>query len=128
MIKYNDLRNSFPSIHTSGSITLDEIAEIFKDCAREDGIPVDFYDDKVHSGGLFGKNQPCKVMFHPDHKNDYFKFCIRIGTQGANSFIEINDFGKSKNFARRASTGKSSPKCEEEEYYYHFIRKYIEEL
>ena len=99
MIKADTLREFRPSVrYKDGSgITLQTVQEAIKDCAQGMGIPVAFYSDQVKSGGLFNSSvEDCIVMYHPEHQNDYFKFCIRVGRQGTYAFVSVNDFGQSK--------------------------------
>ena len=51
----------------------------------------------MKSSGLFNSQvDDCIVMYHPEHKNDYFNFCVRVSKQGTYAFVAINDFGQSK--------------------------------
>lgn len=64
---------------------------------KKNGIPVAFYADQIKSGGMFNKKiEDCLVMHHPEHKNDYLLFCIRVQQEGDLAFAAMNDFGSGK--------------------------------
>ena len=120
------------------------------------GIPVAFYADQVKSGGLFNSSvEDCIVMYHPEHQNDYFKFCIRVGRQGTYAFVSVNDFGQSKQMNKASyaenykadrkgksmsykvgsmigqgvmTLGKSKQKLEEEQMYYQCVFDIFDEI
>lgn len=120
------------------------------------GVPVAFYNEQVKSGGLFNSSvEDCIVMYHPEHQNDYFKFCIRVGRQGTYAFVSVNDFGQSKQMAKAdraefakqdrkgksmsyrvgsmigsgiANIGKSKQKLEEEQRYYQCVFDIFDEI
>ena len=115
MIKADNLRNFRPSVRykDGNGITLQIVQEAIKDCAQSMGIPVAFYNEQVKSGGLFNSSvEDCIVMYHPEHQNDYFKFCIRVTRQGSYAFVSVNDFGQSKQVtkANRAEFAKQDRK------------------
>ena len=115
-----------------------------------------FYNDQVKSGGLFNKSiEDCIVLYHPEHKNDYFKICVRIGRQGNYAFVSAMDFGTSKQMKKAdqadayresrkgqsmsykvgsmlgqavTSIGKSKSKLEEEQNYYACIIDMFDEI
>lgn len=115
MIKADDLREFRPQVRYQNgeSITLTTVQDAIKDCAMRMGIPVAFTSDQVKSGGLFNSNiDDCLVMYHPEHERDYFRFCIRIRRQGSYAFVDIHEFGTSKqmNKAYRSELAKESVK------------------
>lgn len=115
MIKADTLREFRPSVRykDGNGITLQTVQEAIKDCAQGMGVPVAFYNEQVKSGGLFNSSvEDCIVMYHPEHQNDYFKFCIRVGRQGTYAFVSVNDFGQSKQMAKadRAEFAKQDRK------------------
>lgn len=158
MIKADTLREFRPSVRykDGNSITLQTVQEAINDCAQGMGIPVAFYNEQVKSGGLFNSSvEDCIVMYHPEHQNDYFKFCIRVSHQGNYAFVSVNDFGQSKqiNKAGRAEAyqqdrkgksmsykvgsmigqglttiGKSKQKFEEEQMYYQCVFDIFDEI
>ncbi len=158
MIKANDLREFRPTIRykDGNGITLQAVQDALKDCAQNIGVPVAFYADQVKSGGLIGKTiEDCVVLYHPEHQNDYFKFCIRVKYEGSYAFISVNDFGQSKQMAKAdraefakqdrkgksmsykvgsmigqgiANIGKNKQKLEEEQMYYQCVFDIFDEI
>ena len=152
MIRVDELNNFRPQVRCPNGerINLDMIQNAIKDCAEQFGIPVAFRNDQVKSGGFFNATvENCLVMYHPNHTDDYLKFCIRVRRQGTYAFVVIDSFGYSrqmnkaarvefeqKNF-RQADTaggmiasafrsgiagiGKNQQKLEEEQMYYQCI-------
>ncbi len=115
MIKVDELREFRPQVRYQNGegITLMTVQEAIKDCAMKMGIPVAFRGDQVKSGGLFNSSvEDCLVMYHPEHERDYFKFCIRIRRQGVYAFVDIHEFGESKqmNKAYRSELAKEGAK------------------
>lgn len=99
MIKLDELREFRPQVRYQDgmNITLKVVEDAIRNCADKMGIPVAFYPEEIKMGGLFSSiKEECLVMYHPQHRDDYFKFCIRIRRQGSYAFVTINDFGKSK--------------------------------
>jgi len=158
MIKADELREFRPQVRYQNGegITLGTVQDAIKDCADKMGIPVAFENDQVKSGGLFNSSvEDCIVMYHPDHRSDYFRFCIRVKRQGVYAFVSINDFGKSSQMAKadRAefakadrqgksmsykvgsmigqglmNIGKSKQKLEEEQMYYQCVFDIFDEI
>ena len=158
MIKDKDLREFRPAVRypNGNGITLQTVQEAIKQAAMNFGIPVSFYGDQVKSGGLIGSTtEDCLVLYHPEHQNDYYKFCIRVKRQGAYAFVYINDFGQSKQMNKDAraefgkedrkgkslsykmgslavqglmNIGKSKSKLEEENNYYQCIFDIFDEI
>ena len=105
MIKADELREFRPNVrYQDGTdVTLQSVQFAIQDCAGKMGIPVSFYNDQVKSGGLFNSSvEDCIVLHHPEHLNDYFKFCIRVKHQGTYALVSINDFGQSKQSKKAA--------------------------
>lgn len=158
MIKADVLGEFRPSVRykDGDGITLQVVQDAIEECAQTMGIPVAFYDEQVKSGGLFNSAvEDCIVLYHPEHRNDYFKFCIRVGRQGTYAFVSVNDFGQSKQMAKAeraefakqdrkgkpmsykmgsiigagiANIGKSKQKLEEEQMYYQCVFDIFDEI
>lgn len=158
MIKAEVLRDFRPNVRYQDGmdITLQSVQYAIKECADKMGIPVSFYDDQVKSSGLFhSTTEDCVVLYHPDHADDYFKFCIRVRHQGVYAFVSVNDFGQSKQMNKEAAAGfgaedrkgkslsykigskvteriltagRNKQKMEEEEFYYQCIFDIFDEL
>ena len=62
----------------------------------ESGVSIAFEMDQVKYGGLGGAVEDCLVLYHPNHKTDYMKLCVRIKHQGNYAFVSIDEFGESK--------------------------------
>lgn len=105
MLKADEL-NEFKEpvrFQNGANITLQTVHDAIINCAMNMNIPVAFAPDKVKSGGLFNSVvDDCLVMYHPTHKNDYYKFCIRVKRQGTYAYVYINSFGQSKQGAKAA--------------------------
>lgn len=94
MLKERELRNFMPNIKCTGNVTLVYIKSVIEMKALEYHIPVAFYDEQIKKGGMLNFSaMDCLVVYHPDHRNDYFKFAISV----ENSIISISEFGESKN-------------------------------
>ncbi|MCM1541011.1 MAG: hypothetical protein NC121_07100 [Blautia sp.] len=158
MIKENDLREFRDMVRYQNGegITLQTVQEALKDCAMKMGIQVAFRGDQVKSGGLFNSSVgDCIVMYHPEHENDYFKFCIRVRKQGTYAYVSVNDFGNSKQMAKAGraeayqqdrqgkdmsykigsmigqavtTIGKNKAKLEEEQMYYQCVMEMFDEI
>lgn len=98
MIKGNQLREFYPVIRERNlDINLEILQETIFRLAAAVNIPVAFQSEEVNTGGTLTPHiEPCVVMYHPDHRWDYFQFCIRISREGAYTFISINNFGQSR--------------------------------
>lgn len=121
MIKADNLREFRPTVRykDGNGITLQTVQEAIHHCAQNMGIPVAFRADQVKSGGLFNSSvDDCIVMYHPEHPNDYFNFCVRVSKQGTYAFVAINDFGQSKqmNKANTADFMKNDRKGKDMSY------------
>ena len=130
------------------SITLQTFKESVSEKARELGIPVEFEDDQIKHGGMFSsETEECIVMFHPGHRNDYFRFCVRLSRQGTYAFVSVSTFGSSSeltyaqldemnmNMIKKSwigrtffSTPNSKKKLEEERNYYRCIHDILNEI
>lgn len=145
MIKADELREFRPQVcyQNGNGITLNTVQTAIKDCAMQMDIPVEFKSDQVKAGGLFNSTvEDCIVMYHPEHENDYFKFCIRVKRQGNYVFVMVNDFGQSKQIKKanrdeilkgystpyrvvstigKGLLGRNSQKLEKENMYYQCI-------
>ena len=105
MIKENQLREFRPTVRYSDgeNLTLQFIQEVIEEQAAKYHIPVAFYNDVVSSGGfLKNSSEECIVMHHPDHKDDYLKYCIRVNKQGTYAFVKIDLFGRSKQIKKES--------------------------
>ena len=158
MIKVDALREFRPAVcyEDGNGISLEVVQEAIRNKAQSMNLPVAFYNDQVKSGSLFNSRvEDCAVLYHPEHRNDYFSFCIRVTHQGSYAFVSINDFGQSKQIDKEdraewakqdrkgkavsykigsmigegiANIGKNKQKLEEERMYYHCVRNIFDEI
>ena len=112
MIRRDELKQSQAGIKIkggAGKVSYETIQAAIAAKAEEYGIPVAFENDVIRSGGLFNKQEePCLVLYHPEHPHDYFRNCITFHTQGIVAYIDINYYGFS------ALTGQKNTKEERE--------------
>ena len=103
MIKEKDLREfrktyQYPD---GTAITLQTIQNALEDKANEYQIPIAFYDEQIKSGGMLSSSiVDCIVLYHPEHRNDYYKIAISIKRQGTMAFVSSYEFGESKNMKK----------------------------
>ncbi len=75
------------------NISAEEIVDMLKVCAEEEGVPVNISHDTIHSGGFFnGKDYPCIVLKHPNPPQEYFYQVWVINE----NLINFYYFGRSK--------------------------------
>lgn len=121
MIKIDELREFRPTyrFEDGASISLEAVQNALATEAEKHDVPVAFYADQVKSGSLFNKQiEDCIVMYHPEHRYDYFTFCIRVQHQGSMAYVAVNDFGSSKQMDKfaRAEYAKQDRKGKELSY------------
>lgn len=108
MLKDKDLREFRPTYRYSNGkeITLQTLQNAIKDIAMQYQIPVAFYNDQIKSGGVFNSQvTDCIVIYHPEHRNDYYKIAISVQYQGTMAFVSAQDFGESKNLKKLNARG-----------------------
>ena len=158
MIKSDELREFRPNIRykDGGYVTLQSLEYAIMNYAQSMGIPLASYADQVKTGSMFNKTiEDCIVLYHPEHRSDYFKFCIRVAYQGNYAFVSVMDFGESKQMKKAGqadayresrkgqsmsfkvgsligqgitSIGRSKSKLEEEQNYYACIIDIFDEI
>lgn len=157
MIKIDELSKFLPTFRYTGAENVDfqVIIDNIKEEAQRHTVPVEFYNDQVKSGGIFNREiEDCIVIYHPEHKTDYYNFCIRLKKVGSIVQIQTDVFGSSvqmDKFARSEwakedregksvsykigsmigsglrNMGKNKQKLEEEELYYDILRAVLKE-
>ena len=103
MIKDKDLREFRQTYcYRDGSgVTLQGIQEAIKGNSERYQIPISFYNDQIKTGGMLNSNTvDCLVLYHPEHRNDYFKIAISIRYEGTMAYVSTRDFGESKNMKK----------------------------
>lgn len=134
MIKNTELRKFRPTVkyQNGKEITLKAVQKAIKNYAMKMGVPVAFTGEQIKSYGLFRASvETCFVMYHPRHKKDYFKFCIRVKKQGTCAFVSIHDFGQSSKMKKIDAEdigGKTEAEIEEEQIYYQNVFKILDEV
>ena len=158
MIKIDELREFRPDVYYKDGtdVTLQSVQAAIMRYAQDRGIPIAAYTDQVKSGNILNKSiEDCIVLYHPEHRSDYFKFCVRVKHQGNYAFVSIMDFGTSKQMKKAGQTeaykesrqgqslsfkigsligqglvsiGKSKTKLEEEQNYYTCITDIFDEI
>ena len=61
------------------------------------GIDAVVEEATLYGGSLFAKEESCLALVNPNHRNDYFKFCIVRKDAGKTCTVDIFSFGQSKN-------------------------------
>ena len=158
MIKIDELREFRPTYRYENgeNISLEAVQNVLAAEAKKHDVPVAFYANQVKSGSFFNKQiENCIVMYPPEHRYDYFTFCIRVQHQGSIVYVAVNDFGSSKQmdkFARAEyakhdregkelsyqigsmigaeirNIGKSKRKLEEEQNYYDAVQYVLDQV
>lgn len=84
-------------------IHLDSVKFGFEALANEASIPLATKREQVKSGGLFNSMvEDCIVLYHPEHENDYIKFCVRVNRKGKYAFVDIDEYGISAQLSKAA--------------------------
>lgn len=98
MILEKDLQELQPEIccQNGQGITLQVVQNELHEKMGQASIAISFYPEKVKYAGLLGGTEDCLVVYHPDHKKDYFSIVIRIKRQGNVAYITVNATGVSK--------------------------------
>lgn len=108
MIKADSMGEFMETLNIASTVTLDQIQEALGAAAQEANLPLGFSADTVTSGGLFNKvTEPCLVLFHPDHQNDYFRIAIRAAQEAGHTFVMSNIFATSKQIKKELGAAAS---------------------
>lgn len=88
-------------IQDGTAVTLSTIKDALKDCANRHGVALAFENDQAKFGGLIGgATYDCLVVYHPDHKRDYYNFVVIVKYQGNYAFVSTFMTGISKQIGR----------------------------
>lgn len=150
MIKENNMDEVFNySFRDGENVTLENIASIFMEKVNELQIPVICEMDQIKTGGLFNSSvENCLNTYHPEHKTDYYHYCIMVSRQGLMAFVKLYVFGNSKQDAKFIrgqelkqnadlfsligrginAIGKNKNSYQQEANYYTAVRNLIEEI
>ena len=116
MIKEKELSSERKIRFANGQgITLDVIKEAVSEEADKNGIPIAFYDEQIKFGGLIGGSvEDCIILYHPEHKKDYFNIIFRVTHQGSYAFLNISYYGQSKMQGKIYSATEARQESKEE--------------
>ncbi|MBQ4429019.1 MAG: hypothetical protein II871_04530 [Clostridia bacterium] len=79
------------------NVTLEVIRSYIQDKADSYGIPIAFNADTVKTGSLFNKQSEDVLVLYNTQHPEYIKFIIRVSYQGTYAFLDVFQFGASKN-------------------------------
>lgn len=68
------------------------IIEAIREETTARGVPANFREDSIKSGGFFGTNYPCIIISHPNPPQSYFDIMIIIN----NNILTFQFWGYSK--------------------------------
>lgn len=82
MIKEKELNNDLETMKANRNYpSLEEARDVILNIARENQIAIEITLDTVKTKGFFNSQEfPCLVLTHPDHKKDYYKIVILVGS------------------------------------------------
>lgn len=103
MIKDKDLRELRQTYcyRDGREVTLQRIQDAIREVSEQYQIPISFYNDQIKSGGMLNSQvTECLVLYHPDHRDDYFKIAISVRYEGTMAYVSTQDFGVSKNMKK----------------------------
>lgn len=101
MLKFNHMEQlDSVNIRDAEDITLDNIKEMIKSVSQEKSVPMAFYMEEVKTSGLFGDPDPALVVYHPDHRNDFFNLVVLLSCQGSYARLDVYATGKSKQMGK----------------------------
>ena len=99
MINVSDLRDIHPVVCYSpkgDTVTFEAIKKLINRTAKAHGISIAFDYDEVSSGeGDSIIIEDCLVVFHPNHRDDFFNVIFRIRREGEKAFIFKSEYGSS---------------------------------
>ena len=115
MIKEKELSEFCPQvrIQDGASITPQTVTDALRNCAASHGIPAAFDLDQVKTGGMIGgKTVDCVVLYHPEHRRDYFNLVATVQHQSSYAFIAVYSYGESKQMKKQdaAASAKAGAK------------------
>lgn len=99
MIKEKQIAEVRPVVRfqNGADIDLNTIRDALNGCAQGHGIELAFDNDQIKFGGLIGGTTvDCLVLYHPNHRTDYFNFLIVVKKQGNYAFVSVYGSGESK--------------------------------
>jgi len=79
------------------TVTFASIKNLLVKTAKQAGVPVAFAFDEIKSeksGDIIIED--CLIVYHPEHRHDYFNIVFRIRREGDTAYISKNEYGKSR--------------------------------
>ena len=73
--KVQQARDSIRYVNGS-EVTYDAIKIALEEVIENYGIDAVVEEATLYGGSLFAKEESCLALVNPNHRNDYFKFCI----------------------------------------------------
>lgn len=93
------------------AISLKHFKEIILEVGRSIGLPIIIEEDEVKIGtgitSLVSSAEPCIVIYHPEHRKDYYNYIITQTKQGNVTFLTQYLGGDSKYYRNTVITEKS---------------------
>lgn len=99
MLKEKELQEMRPTVQYKDgqNITLQSIRSALKNYLDSGNIAVAFDTEQIKRGGVLGGHtEDCLVVYHPEHRKDYFSFAVTVKNQGTYAFVSVSSFGVSK--------------------------------
>lgn len=94
--KMEQARNSIRFMN-GNDVTYAEIKAALEEVIENYGIEAVVEEATLYGGGLFSKEESCLALVNPNHRNDYYKFCIVRRDAGKTCTVDVYSFGQSKN-------------------------------
>jgi len=99
VIDISELKEIHPVVCYSpkgDTVTFDAIKSLINKTAKVHGISIAFDYDEVSSGdGDSVIIEDCLVVFHPNHRDDFYNIVFRIRREDDKAFIIKSEYGKS---------------------------------
>ena len=94
----NQIRETV-SFSADAEFTYENLKKFLPQKFEEENIPCKIESAEI-SKGLLSANEPCIILYHPDHfyvygNDDYFYFCIYIQNASRHTYATVYSYGKS---------------------------------
>jgi len=112
MIDISHLHKLYP-VHCyspkGDTVSFEAIRDLVGKTARDFGVPISLFLDEIRTednGAIVIED--CLVVYHPEHRYDYFSIVFRIRRENESAFIQKNLYGKSLRLDRCEAYGSDS--------------------
>lgn len=96
------------------TVSFEALQDIIQTQANEMGFPVAFEKETLKIGSFLNSStEDCLIVYHPDHKDDYEKYLIRIRYQGKMAVCYLHGYGVSKLMGGEAARSAAIEKAKE---------------